>query len=171
MSLLQQHFEERREYIFNRLKQPQYVDQSIEKIRQAQKEIKNTVRAIKDLFLLDRTTDPCLPDIAQVSLQHIINSDSFENIKTLVPSSVRKLDDERRANILDETLSTVNKVTNLERTVFVMMFNSKEQLLMDFYKKNVDHRQSFILMLQIKKDLTRSFIKHVLRNCGIIFVW
>ncbi|MED3087798.1 hypothetical protein P4379_16685, partial [Bacillus toyonensis] len=101
MSLLQQHFEERREYIFNRLKQPQYVDQSIEKIRQAQKEIKNTVRAIKDLFLLDRTTDPCLPDIAQVSLQQIINSDSFENIKTLVPSSVRKLDDERRANILD----------------------------------------------------------------------
>lgn len=135
MSLLQQHFEERREFIFNRLKQPQYVDQSIEKIRQAQKEIKNTIRAIKDMFLLDRTTDPCLPDIAQVSLQHIINSDSFENIKKLVPSSVRKLDDEERANILDETLSIVNKVTNLERTVFVMMFNSKEQLLMDFYKK------------------------------------
>nr|WP_255302491.1 hypothetical protein [Bacillus toyonensis] len=63
------------------------------------------------------------------------NPDLFENIKTLVPSSVRKLDDEKRANILDETLSIVNKVTNLERTVFVMMFNSKEQILMDFYKK------------------------------------
>ncbi|MED1304772.1 hypothetical protein BK704_10730 [[Bacillus thuringiensis] serovar konkukian] len=135
MSLLQQHFEERREFIFNRLKQSQYVNQSIEKIRQAQKEIKITIRAIKDMFLLDRTTDPCLPDIAKVSLQHIINSDSFENIKKLVPSSVKKLDDEKRANILDETLSIVNKVTNLERTVFVMMFNSKEQLLMDFYKK------------------------------------
>lgn len=135
MSLLQQHFEERREYIFNRLKQPQYVDRSIEKIRQAQKEIKHTVRAIKDLFLLDRTTDPCLPDIAQVSLQHILVSEAFENIKTLVPSSIRKLSDEERAKVLDETLSVVNQVTNLERTVFVMLFNSKEQILMDFYKK------------------------------------
>ncbi|XKK24952.1 hypothetical protein HFP65_28185 [Bacillus sp. CB62A.1] len=59
MSLLQQHFEERREYIFNRLKQPEYMERSIEKVRQAQKEIKNTVRTIKDLLLLDKTTDPC----------------------------------------------------------------------------------------------------------------
>lgn len=135
MSLLQQHFEERREFIFNRLKQPQYVDRSIEKVRQAQKEIKNTVRAIKDMFLLDRTTDPCLPDVAQFSLQHIISSESFENIKKLVPSSIRKLTDEERAKVLDETLIVVNQITNLERTVFIMMFNSKEQLLMDFYKK------------------------------------
>lgn len=135
MSNLQQHFEQRREYIFNRLKQPQYVDRSIETVRQAQKEIKNTVRAIKDLFLLDRTTDPCLPDVAQFSLQHIIKSESFENIKKLVPSSIRKLTDEERAKILDETLSVVNQIMNLERTVFIMMFNSKEQVLMDFYKK------------------------------------
>ncbi|MBJ8030714.1 hypothetical protein [Bacillus cereus group sp. N21] len=135
MSLLQQHFEERREYIFNRLKQPQYLDRSIEKIRQAQKEIKHAVRAIKDLFLLDRTTDPCLPDVAQFSLQHIIKSESFENVKNLVPSSIRKLSDEERAKVLDETLNVVNQIMNLERTVFVMMFNSKEQILMDFYKK------------------------------------
>ncbi|WP_235676476.1 hypothetical protein [Bacillus mycoides] len=107
MSLLQQHFEERREFIFNRLKQPQYVDQSIEKIRQAQKEIKNTVRVIKDLFLLDRTTEPCLPDVAQFSLQHIISSESFENIKKLVPTSIRKLTNEERTKVLDETLVTV----------------------------------------------------------------
>lgn len=135
MSLLQQHFEERREYIFNRLKQPQYVDRSIEKVRQAQEEIKHTVRAIKDMFLLDRTTDPCLPDVAQFSLQHIIKSESFENIKKLVPSSIRKLTNEERAKVLDETLDVVNQITNLERTVFIMMFNSKEQILMDFYKK------------------------------------
>ncbi|MBJ8055050.1 hypothetical protein JDS87_24665 [Bacillus cereus] len=135
MTLLQQHFEQRREYIFNRLKQPQYVDRSIETVRQAQKEIKNTVRAIKDLFLLDRTTDPCLPDISHLSLQHIVTSESFENIKSLVPSSIRKLNDEERAKILDETLSVVNQIMNLERTVFIMMFNSKEQVLMDFYKK------------------------------------
>ncbi|MGQ4286599.1 hypothetical protein ACS4JF_18795 [Bacillus thuringiensis] len=135
MSRLQQHFEERREFIFNRLKQPQYVDRSIEKIRQAQKEIKHTVRAIKDMFLLDRTTDPCLPDVAQFSLQHIICSESFENIKKIIPSSIRKLSDEDRAKVLDETLSVVNQITNLERTVFIMMFNAKEQLLMDFYKK------------------------------------
>ncbi|PEW65107.1 hypothetical protein CN448_25735 [Bacillus cereus] len=55
MSLLQQHFEERREYIFNRLKQPEYMERSIEKVRQAQKEIKNTVRTIKDLLLLGVT--------------------------------------------------------------------------------------------------------------------
>ncbi|CUB53957.1 hypothetical protein BN2127_JRS10_02540 [Bacillus subtilis] len=30
MSLLQQHFEERRECIFNRLKQPEYMERSIE---------------------------------------------------------------------------------------------------------------------------------------------
>ncbi len=135
MSLLQQRFEERREYIFNRLKQPQYVDRSIETVRQAQMEIKNTVRAIKDLFLLDGTTNPCLPDVAQFSLQHIIQSESFENIKKLIPSSIRKLTDEERAKILDETLSVVNQIMNLERTVFIMMFNSKEQILMDFYKK------------------------------------
>jgi len=29
MSLLQQHFEERREYIFNRLKQPEYIERSM----------------------------------------------------------------------------------------------------------------------------------------------
>lgn len=135
MSLLQQHFEERREYIFNRLKQPEYMERSIEKVRQAQKEIKNTVRTIKDLFLLDKTTDPCLPEVAQFSLQHIINSESFENVKKLVPSSMKKLSDEERAKVLDETLSVANQVMNLERTVFIMMFNAKEKILMDSYKK------------------------------------
>ncbi|GIX59978.1 hypothetical protein BPADB04_50080 [Bacillus paranthracis] len=135
MSLLQQHFEERREYIFNRLKQPEYMERSIEKVRQAQKEIKNTVRTIKDLLLLDKTTDPCLPEVAQFSLQHIINSESFENVKNLVPSSIKKLNEEERAKVLDETLSVANQVMNLERTVFIMMFNAKEKILMDSYKK------------------------------------
>lgn len=135
MSRLQQHFEERREYIFNRLKQPEYTERSIEKVRQAQKEIKNTVRTIKDLLLLDKTTDPCLPEVAQFSLQHITNSESFENVKKLVPSSIKKLSEEERAKVLDETLSVANQVMNLERTVFIMMFNAKEQLLMNFYKK------------------------------------
>lgn len=135
MSLLQQHFEERREYIFNRLKQPEYMERSIEKVRQAQKEIKNTVRTIKDLLLLDKTTDPCLPEVAQFSLQHIINSESFENVKNLVPSSIKKLNEEERAKVLDETLSVANQVMNLERTVFIMMFNTKEKILMDSYKK------------------------------------
>ena len=40
MSRLQQHFEERRKYIFNRLKQPEYTERSIEKVRQAQKRLK-----------------------------------------------------------------------------------------------------------------------------------
>lgn len=135
MSLLQQHFEERREYIFNRLKQPEYMERSIEKVRQAQKEIKNTVRTIKDLLLLDKTTDPCLPEVAQFSLQHITNSESFENIKNLVPSSIKKLSEEERAKVLDETLSVANQIMNLERTVFIMMFNAKEKILMDSYKK------------------------------------
>ncbi len=135
MSLLQQHFEERREYIFNRLKQPEYIERSIEKVRQAQKEIKNTVRTIKDLLLLDKTTDPCLPEVAQFSLQHITNSESFENVKNLVPSSIKKLSEEERAKVLDETLSVANQIMNLERTVFIMMFNAKEKILMDSYKK------------------------------------
>ncbi|KAB2355900.1 hypothetical protein [Bacillus toyonensis] len=135
MSLLQQHFEERREYIFNRLKQPEYIERSIEKVRQAQKEIKNTVRTIKDVLLLDKTTDPCLPEVAQFSLQHIINSKSFENVKNLVPSSMKKLSEEERAKVLDETLSVANQIMNLERTVFIMMFNAKEKILMDSYKK------------------------------------
>ncbi|AZJ24786.1 hypothetical protein CT694_35805 (plasmid) [Bacillus wiedmannii bv. thuringiensis] len=135
MSLLQQHFEERREYIFNRLKQPEYIERSIEKVRQAQKEIKNTVRTIKDLLLLDKTTDPCLPEVAQFSLQHITNSESFENVKNLVPSSIKKLSEEERAKVLDGTLSVANQIMNLERTVFIMMFNAKEKILMDSYKK------------------------------------
>lgn len=135
MSLLQQHFEERREYIFNRLKQPEYMERSIEKVRQAQKEIKNTVRTIKDLLSLDKTTAPCLPEVAQFSLQHIINSESFENVQKLVPSSMKKLSEEERAKVLDETLSVANQVMNLERTVFIMMFNTKEKILMDYYKK------------------------------------
>ncbi|MES1053961.1 hypothetical protein FOA24_34690 [Bacillus thuringiensis] len=126
MSRLQQHFEERREYIFNRLKQPEYMERSIEKVRQAQKEIKNTVRTIKDLLLLDKTTDPCLPDT---------NSKPFENVKNLVPSSIKKLSEEERAKVLDETLSVANQIMNLERTVFIMMFNAKEKILMDSYKK------------------------------------
>ncbi len=135
MSLLQQHFEARREYIFNRLKQPEYMERSIEKVRQAQKEIKNTVRTIKDLLLLDKTTDPCLPEVTQFSLQHIMNSESFENVKKLVPSSIKKLSEEERAKVLDETLSVANQIMNLERTVFIMMFNTKETILMDAYKK------------------------------------
>lgn len=135
MSRLQQHFEERREYIFNRLKQPEYMERSIEKVRQAQKEIKNTVQTIKDVLLLDKTTDPCLPEVAQFSLQHIINSESFENVKNLVPSSMKKLSEEERAKVLDETLSVANQVMNLELTVFIMMFNAKEKILMDAYKK------------------------------------
>ncbi|MGY1465774.1 hypothetical protein ACW4EZ_31615 (plasmid) [Bacillus toyonensis] len=135
MSLLQQHFEERREYIFNRLKQPEYMERSIEKIRQAQKEVKNTVRTIKDVLLLDKATDPCLPEVAQFSLQHIINSESFENVKNFVPSSMKKLSEEERAKVLDETLSVANQIMNLERTVFIMMFNAKEKILMDSYKK------------------------------------
>ncbi|PRT14432.1 hypothetical protein C6353_24785 [Bacillus toyonensis] len=135
MSLLQQHFEERREYIFNRLKQPEYMERSIEKIRQAQKEVKNTVRTIKNVLLLDKATDPCLPEVAQFSLQHIINSESFENVKNFVPSSMKKLSEEERAKVLDETLSVANQIMNLERTVFIMMFNAKEKILMDAYKK------------------------------------
>ncbi|HDX9494843.1 TPA: hypothetical protein ROX80_005727 [Bacillus thuringiensis] len=135
MSLLHQHFEERREYIFNRLKQPEYMERSIEKIRQAQKEVKNTVRTIKDVLLLDKATDPCLPEVAQFSLQHIINSKSFENVKNFVPSSMKKLSEEERAKVLDETLSVANQIMNLERTVFIMMFNAKEKILMDAYKK------------------------------------
>ncbi|PHE31212.1 hypothetical protein [Bacillus toyonensis] len=135
MSLLQQHFEERREYIFNRLKQPEYMERSIEKIRQAQKEVKNTVRTIKDVLLLDKATDPCLPEVAQFSLQHIINSESFENVKNFVPSSMKKLSEEERAKVLDETLSVANQIMNLERTVFIMMFNAKEKILMEAYKK------------------------------------
>ncbi|MDO8158520.1 hypothetical protein FKQ51_14350 [Bacillus toyonensis] len=135
MSLLQQHFEERREYIFNRLKQPEYMERSIEKIRQAQKEVKNTVRTIKDVLLLDKATDPCLPEVAQFSLQHIINSESFENVKNFVPSTMKKLSEEERAKVLDETLSVANQIMNLERTVFIMMFNAKEKILMDAYKK------------------------------------
>ncbi len=134
MSRLQQHFEERREYIFNRLKQPEYMERSIEKVQQAQKEIKNTVRTIKDLLLLDKTTDPCLPEVVQFSLQHIINSESFENVKNLVPSSMKKLSEEERAKVLDEILSIANNIMNLERTVFIMMFNEKEKILMDSYK-------------------------------------
>ena len=38
---------------------------------------------IKDLLLLDKTTAPCLPEVAQFSLQHITNSESFENVKNL----------------------------------------------------------------------------------------
>nr|WP_255287637.1 hypothetical protein [Bacillus toyonensis] len=120
MSLLQQNFEERREYIFNRLKQPEYMERSIKKVRQAQKEIKNTVRTIKDLLLLDKTTDPYLPDVAQFSFQHITNSESFENVKNLVPSSIKKLSEEERAKMLDETLSVANQIMNLERTVFIV---------------------------------------------------
>ena len=47
MSRLQQHFEERREYIFNRLKQPEYTERSIEKVRQAQKRSKIQCERLK----------------------------------------------------------------------------------------------------------------------------
>ena len=47
MSLLQQHFEERREYVFNRLKQPEYMERSIEKVRQAQKRLKIQYEQLK----------------------------------------------------------------------------------------------------------------------------
>lgn len=61
----------------------------MEKVRQAQNEIKNTVRMIKNLLLLDKTTDSCLPDVAQFSLQHITKSESFVNVKNLVLSSIK----------------------------------------------------------------------------------
>ncbi|OUC01049.1 hypothetical protein BK784_13490 [Bacillus thuringiensis serovar medellin] len=157
MSLLQQHFEERREYIFNRLKQPEYMERSIEKVRQAQKEIKNTVRTIKDLLLLDKTTDPCLPEVAQFSLQHIINSESFENVKNLVPSSIKKLSEEERAKVLDETLSVANQVMNLERTIFIMMFNAKEKILMDSYKKKRRSQTELHYDVADKKGFDKAF--------------
>ena len=157
MSLLQQHFEERREYIFNRLKQPEYMERSIEKVRQAQKEIKNTVRTIKDLLLLDKTTDPCLPEVAQFSLQHITNSESFENVKNLVPSSIKKLSEEERAKVLDETLSVANQIMNLERTVFIMMFNAKEKILMDSYKKKRRSQTELHYDVADKEGFDKSF--------------
>nr|WP_242477444.1 hypothetical protein [Bacillus cereus group sp. N8] len=46
-----------------------------------------------------------------------------------------KLSEEERAKVLDETLSVANQIMNLERTVFIMMFNEKEKILMDSYKK------------------------------------
>ncbi|OUB64374.1 hypothetical protein [Bacillus thuringiensis] len=167
MSRLQQHFEERREYIFNRLKQPEYMERSIEKVRQAQKEIKNTVRTIKDLLLLDKTTDPCLPEIAQFSLQHIINSKSFENVKNLVPSSMKKLSEEERAKVLDETLSVANQIMNLERTVFIMMFNAKEKILMAAFKKKPRSQTELHYDVADKEGFDKAFYEeHVdsLRN-------
>ena len=92
------------------------------------------MRTIKDLLLFDKTTDPCLPEVAQFSLQHITNSESFENVKTC-SILYKKLSEEERAKVLDETLSVANQVMNLERTVFIMMFNAKEQLLMNFTRK------------------------------------
>ncbi|WP_305928059.1 hypothetical protein [Bacillus mycoides] len=159
MSLLQQHFEERREYIFNRLKQPEYMERSIDKVRQAQKEIKNTVRTIKDLLLLDKTTDPCLPEVAQFSLQHITNSESFENVKNLVPSSIKKLSEEERAKVLDETLSVANQIMNLERTVFIMMFNAKEKILMDAYKKKPRSQTELHYDVADKEGFDKAFYK------------
>ncbi|MBJ7961448.1 hypothetical protein JDS77_27930 [Bacillus cereus group sp. N28] len=157
MSLLQQHFEERREYIFNRLKQPEYMERSIEKVQQAQKEIKNTVRTIKDLLLLDKTTDPCLPEVAQFSLQHITNSESFENVKNLVPSSIKKLSEEERTKVLDETLSVANQIMNLERTVFIMMFNAKEKILMDAYKKKTRSQTELHYDVADKEGFDKAF--------------
>ncbi|MED1406000.1 hypothetical protein P4U07_25000 [Bacillus mycoides] len=159
MSLLQQHFEERRGYIFNRLKQPEYMERSIDKVRQAQKEIKNTVRTIKDLLLLDKTTDPCLPEVAQFSLQHITNSESFENVKNLVPSSMKKLSEEERAKVLDETLSVANQIMNLERTVFIMMFNAKEKILMDAYKKKPRSQTELHYDLADKEGFDKEFFE------------
>lgn len=40
MSLLQQHFEERREYIFNRLKQPEYIEEAWKKFAKLKMRLK-----------------------------------------------------------------------------------------------------------------------------------
>ncbi|MGR5965085.1 hypothetical protein ACT7DB_15885 [Bacillus cereus] len=60
MSVTEEHMKSRRHYIFERLKQPGYVNKSIQTIEQAKQEVQEHIEEMIDLLFLD-AENPCLP--------------------------------------------------------------------------------------------------------------
>lgn len=136
MSILQKHFENRRRYIFDRLKQPGYEKQSIRVIQQAKIEIEENLKEMTDLLHLDAQDNPCLPPIASLTLMMLQIDEDHQDFRTITEDQLYKLNQKDRESVLESTLEMVNKVTNLQRTIFIMMHKNKEDILMEFYEKN-----------------------------------
>uniref|UniRef100_UPI001EDFEFAD hypothetical protein n=1 Tax=Bacillus thuringiensis TaxID=1428 RepID=UPI001EDFEFAD len=76
----------------------------------------------------------------------------------------KKLSEEERAKVLDETLSVVNQVMNLERTVFTMMFNAKKKILMDAYKKKLRSQTELHYDVADKEGFDKAFYEERIKS-------
>ncbi|EEK91808.1 MULTISPECIES: hypothetical protein [Bacillus] len=136
MSILQSHFESRRRYIVDRLKQPGYEEQSIQWIQKAKKEIAENLEEMIELLFLDAEDEPCLPPIACFMVKELQTNKEYQTFATMTDEQLQKLNQVDREEILESTLQIINEITNLQRTMFVMLHQNKEDILIGFYQKN-----------------------------------
>lgn len=132
MSILQSHFENRRRYLFDRLKQPGYEERSIKMIQKSQKEIEANLKEMADLLAFDHQEKPCLPLIAIQQVKELYTDEDYQDFAAITAEQLQKLNQEDRAEVLEYTLQLINEVKDMHRTIFIMMYQNKQDTLMEF---------------------------------------
>ncbi|MGE6553423.1 hypothetical protein ACQKFK_32405 [Bacillus mycoides] len=139
MSTMQQHMDSRRSYIFERLKQPGYLNKSIQMIQQAKKELDVTIEEMLGMWDLN-TQSPCLPSICGVQIRGFKERDIYKKLQEFETPQLWDMSKNDREQLLDETLAFVNEVFNLQRTMFVMLYEHNQSQLMDLYQKQPENK-------------------------------
>ncbi|MBJ8025085.1 hypothetical protein [Bacillus cereus] len=134
MSVTEEHMKSRRHYIFERLKQPGYVNKSIQTIEQAKQEIQEHIEEMVDLLFLD-AEDPCLPLLCASKVKGFEQHPTYRKVHSMTRPQLWDMEKEERDQILDDTLALVNEVFHLQRTIFIMLHQQKTELLTKFYEQ------------------------------------
>ncbi|PHF04935.1 hypothetical protein [Bacillus wiedmannii] len=123
--------------MIEKVKQPEYLLQSIQFAQRAQEGIQDTVKTVQDLHHLDTSEYSLyLPPISILSLLRICNSDSYSLIIEMTSSQIENMEQVQREEFLEETLEAYEKLENLWRTIFIILYKSNKPLLDNYLQKN-----------------------------------
>lgn len=134
MSVTEEHMKSRRHYIFERLKQPGYVNKSIETIEQAKQELQEHIEEMIDLLFLD-AEEPCLPLLCASKVKGFERHPTYQKLHAMTRPQLWDMEKKERDQILDDTLALVNEVFHLQHTIFIMLHQQKTELLTKFYEQ------------------------------------
>ncbi|MGQ0453494.1 hypothetical protein ACT4UM_13585, partial [Bacillus sp. SS-TM] len=116
------------------LKQPGYGNKSIQTIEQAKQEVQEHIEEMIDLLFLD-AENPCLPLICASQVKGFEKHPTYRKLHSMTRPQLWDMEKEERDQILDDTLALVNEVFHLQRTIFIMLYQEKTELLTKFYEK------------------------------------
>ncbi|MEI4617348.1 hypothetical protein, partial [Bacillus cereus] len=139
MSIMQQHLDGRRQYIFERLKQPGYHNKSIQVILQAKKELDVTIQDMRSMLTLD-AKNPCLPSICYAQIRGFKEREIYQRLQEMETPQLWDMSKNDRDQLLDQILLFVNEVFNLQRTMFVILYEHKRSQLLELQKREPENK-------------------------------